>query len=132
MEQGQSSKNKKGKKKLGTNGGIFKPKFQVKCFNCDKKGHRSADCMLQKRKKDHEANVANEIARDVADINLSIVVSEVNLIGSNPKEWWLDTGATDMCAQTETCSLCSNRSLGRGSIWETLPILLLKVKARWS
>ncbi|PKI46841.1 hypothetical protein CRG98_032779 [Punica granatum] len=46
MEQGQSSKNKKGKKKLGRNGGIFKPKFQGKCFNCDKKGHRFADCRL--------------------------------------------------------------------------------------
>ncbi|PKI36259.1 hypothetical protein CRG98_043350 [Punica granatum] len=65
MEQGQSSKNKKGKKKLGMNRGIFKPKFQGKCFNCDKK--------------------------------------EVNLIGSNPKEWWLDTGATR--------HVCSNRDL---------------------
>ena len=27
-------------------------------------------------------------------MNLSAVVSEVNLIGSNPKEWWIDTGAT--------------------------------------
>ncbi|PKI57122.1 hypothetical protein CRG98_022486 [Punica granatum] len=62
MEQEQSSKNKKGKKKLGTNGGVFKPKFQGKCFNCDKKGHRSADYRLPKRKKDHEANVVNEMA----------------------------------------------------------------------
>ncbi|PKI57552.1 hypothetical protein CRG98_022023 [Punica granatum] len=103
MEQGQNSKNKKGKKKLGTNGGVFKPKFQGKCFDCDKKGHRSADCRLPKRKKDHEANVVNEMARDVADINLSVVVSEENLIGSNPKEWWLDTGATR--------HVCSNRDL---------------------
>ena len=28
------------------------------------------------------------------EISLSAVVSEVNLIGSNPKEWWIDTGAT--------------------------------------
>ena len=27
-------------------------------------------------------------------MNLSIVVSEVNLVGSNPREWWIDTGAT--------------------------------------
>ena len=27
-------------------------------------------------------------------MNLSIVVSEVNLVGSNPTEWWIDTGAT--------------------------------------
>ncbi|PKI76891.1 hypothetical protein CRG98_002678 [Punica granatum] len=94
MEQGQNSKNKKGKKKLGMNGGVSKPKFQGKCFNCDKKGHKSADCRLPKRKKDHEANIINEMARYVADINLSVVVSEVNLIGSNPNEWWLDTNAT--------------------------------------
>ncbi|PKI65480.1 hypothetical protein CRG98_014138 [Punica granatum] len=68
-----------------------------------KKGYRSVDCRLPKRKKDHEANVVNEMARDVADINLSAVVSEVNLIGSNPKEWWLDTGATR--------HVCSNRDL---------------------
>ncbi|PKI57989.1 hypothetical protein CRG98_021620 [Punica granatum] len=58
---------------------------------------------LPKRKKDHEANVVNEMARDVADINLFVVISEVNLIGSNPKEWWLDIGATR--------HVCSNRDL---------------------
>ena len=31
---------------------------------------------------------------DVSDMNLSAVVSEVNFIGSNTKEWWVDTGAT--------------------------------------
>ncbi|PKI79286.1 hypothetical protein CRG98_000300 [Punica granatum] len=66
MEQGQSSKNKKGKKKLRTNGGVFKPKFQGKCFNCDKKGHRSADCRLLEWKKDHEANMVNEMTRDMS------------------------------------------------------------------
>ncbi|PKI38298.1 hypothetical protein CRG98_041345 [Punica granatum] len=48
---------------------------------------RSADCRLLKKKKDREANIINEMVRDMADINLSVVVSEVNLIGSNPKEW---------------------------------------------
>ena len=27
-------------------------------------------------------------------MNLSTVVSKVNLVGSNPREWWIDTGAT--------------------------------------
>ena len=31
---------------------------------------------------------------DVSDMNLSAVVSEVNFIGSNTKEWWVDTGAS--------------------------------------
>ncbi|PKI64032.1 hypothetical protein CRG98_015564 [Punica granatum] len=68
-----------------------------------KKGHTSADCKLPKSKKDHEANMINEMARDVAGINLSAVVSEVNLIGSNPKQWWLDIGAPR--------HMCSNRDL---------------------
>ncbi|MCV5003948.1 hypothetical protein OFM39_30290, partial [Escherichia coli] len=31
---------------------------------------------------------------DVDDDEFVAVVSEVNLVDSNPKEWWLDTGAT--------------------------------------
>ena len=31
---------------------------------------------------------------DVSDKNLLVVVSEVNFIGSNTKEWWVDTRAT--------------------------------------
>ena len=27
-------------------------------------------------------------------MNFTAVISEVNLEGSNPKEWWIDTGAT--------------------------------------
>ena len=34
------------------------------------------------------------IPKDVSDINLTTVISEENLVGSNPKEWWIDTGAT--------------------------------------
>ena len=28
------------------------------------------------------------------NINLSAVISKVNLVGGNTKEWWVDTGAT--------------------------------------
>ena len=31
---------------------------------------------------------------DVSNMNLSAIVSKVNFIGSNTKEWWVDTGAT--------------------------------------
>ena len=31
---------------------------------------------------------------DVLDMNLSALVSEVNFIGINTKEWWVDTRAT--------------------------------------
>ncbi|WKA09039.1 hypothetical protein VitviT2T_026717 [Vitis vinifera] len=100
VEHGQSSKaktnNNKGKgSKLGPKGGISKkPKFQGKCFNCGKQGHKSVDCRLPKKNKPKEANVIDDITKNVFDIDLTAVVSEVNLVGSNPKEWWIDTGAT--------------------------------------
>ena len=45
-------KNKKNKK-LGPKGGISKKqtKFQGKCFNCDKMGHKASDCKLPKKKR---------------------------------------------------------------------------------
>ena len=35
----------------------------------------------------------DNIFNGVDDINLSVVISEANLV-ENPKEWWVDTGAT--------------------------------------
>ena len=32
------------------------------------------------------------ITKDVFDIDLIVVISKVNLVGSNPKEWWINTG----------------------------------------
>ncbi|PON90873.1 Zinc finger, CCHC-type, partial [Trema orientale] len=91
VEHSQSSKSKKNKfgkgNKLGPKGGISKKqKFQGKCFNCDKIGHKASDCRLPKKKKKNEANIVDEITQDVSDIDLCAVVSEVNLVGSNPKE----------------------------------------------
>ena len=34
------------------------------------------------------------ITKDVSNIDLTVVISEVNLVGSNPKKLWIDTGAT--------------------------------------
>ena len=36
----------------------------------------------------------DDITQDVYDINLTIVISEENLVGSNPNEWWIDIGDT--------------------------------------
>ena len=79
VEQGQTSHNHK-KRKHNGNGPKQGPmkKFQGKCNVCNKQGHR--------------ANVTE--VDDVSDMKLSAVVSEVNFIGSNTKEWWVDTGAT--------------------------------------
>ena len=52
------------------------------------------DCRLPKRNKPKEANVVDGITKDVSKINLTAVIFEVNLVGSNPKEWWIDIGAT--------------------------------------
>ena len=98
VEHGQSSIGKKKfpsdkRSKLGPKGGISKkPKFQFqrKCYNCGKTGHRASECRLpqKKFKKNQEANMTevDYISRDVSDINLSAVVSKVNLVGSNPRE----------------------------------------------
>ena len=88
--------NNKGKDtKLGPKGGVSKKlKFQGKCFNCGKQGHESIDYRLPKRNKQKEMNVVDGVTKDVSDIDLIAVIFEVNLVGSNPKEWWIDTGAT--------------------------------------
>ncbi|KAL8089042.1 hypothetical protein AgCh_038706 [Apium graveolens] len=99
VEHAQSSKPKKTNSskgaKLAPKGGISKSKFQGKCYNCDKVGHRSSDCKMPKKpNKKKEVNMVENISKEVGDIDLCATVSEVNLVGSNPCEWWTDTGAT--------------------------------------
>ena len=38
--------------------------------------------------------MVDDISKDVFDSDLIAVIFKVNLVGSNPKEWWIDTGAT--------------------------------------
>ena len=100
VEHGQSSKFKKNNSGKGTKlapmGGISKQsKFQGKCYNCDKMGHRSYDCRKPKKPyKKKEANMVDGICNEPSDIDLCATVSEVNLVGSNSREWWIDTRAT--------------------------------------
>ncbi|XP_048320146.2 secreted RxLR effector protein 161-like [Ziziphus jujuba] len=65
-------------------------------------GQRATECRLSKRKR-NQAQVMEDITQEVDDIDLSAVISEVNLVGSNPKEWWIYTGATR--------HVCSDRSM---------------------
>nr|XP_048317933.1 uncharacterized protein LOC125418444 [Ziziphus jujuba var. spinosa] len=103
MEYGNSFKNKKKPEKnskVGPKGGISKKaKFQGKYFDYDKMGHRAADCRLSKRKRNIGTKMMEHITREIDEIDLSVVVCEVNLVGSNPREWWIDTGTTrHVCA----------------------------------
>lgn len=41
---------------------------------------------MKNKNKKHETNVVDNITQDVSDISLCAVVSEVNLVGSNPKK----------------------------------------------
>ncbi|KAA3461329.1 ankyrin repeat-containing protein [Gossypium australe] len=41
-----------------------------------------------------KANVVEEISKEVSDMDLYAMISEVNMINSHPREWWLDTCAT--------------------------------------
>ncbi|XP_057505591.1 uncharacterized protein LOC130788903 [Actinidia eriantha] len=40
------------------------------------------------------AHMTEIITEGVDDINISAIVSKVNMVGSNLQEWWIDTGAT--------------------------------------
>ena len=98
VKQGQTSHNNKKRKHSGNDPkqGPTK-KFQGKCYVCNKQGHRTKDCHSRKdqgnqKKKCPQSNVTE--VDEVSDINLSAVVSEVNFVGSNTKELWVDTGAT--------------------------------------
>ena len=47
------------------------------------------------------------------DIDLTTVIFEVNLVGSNPKEWWIDTGATrHMCYDKRMFSIFEPIEIG--------------------
>ena len=111
MEEGQTSHNNK-KRKHNGNGPKQGPtkKFQGKCYVCNKQGHRAKDCHSRKdqgnpKKKRLQVNVTevDGLLGDVSDMNLSAIVSVVNFIGSNTKEWWVDTRAT--------CHVCSDKTM---------------------
>jgi len=70
VEHAQSSKPKKANSgkgaKLAPKGGISKSKFQGKCYNCDKVGHRSSDCKKPKKpNKKKEANIVDNISKEM-------------------------------------------------------------------
>ena len=66
---------------------------------CGKMGHRAKDCHKrqdQGTKKGSQANITEveNLSKDVDDIDLSTVISGVNLVEGDTKEQWMDTGST--------------------------------------
>lgn len=94
MEHGQGSKNKKGKyqgSKLGPKGGISKkPRFEGKCYNCDKTGHKSVDCNKPRRNKKKEANLIEAVTQEVADMNLCCMISDDSMEKVSDYDWGLN------------------------------------------
>ncbi|CAA0819356.1 Unknown protein, partial [Striga hermonthica] len=80
-------------------------KFKGNCYNCGKSWHLTKDCRLPKKGKD-SAHIAEDksIPIDLSELDLTVVVQEVNLV-NNPREWWVDTGATrHICADRDMFS----------------------------
>ncbi|XP_047320211.1 uncharacterized protein LOC124924182 [Impatiens glandulifera] len=110
---------------LNPKGGISK-KFTGKCFNCNGMGHRSSDCKKPRRVR--EAN----LTQGLSDMDLCAMISEVNLVGSNPRELWVDTGATrHVCSNKEVFSSLEEVKNGESCSWGILPLLTYKVKEKW-
>ncbi|KAG8493357.1 hypothetical protein CXB51_010932 [Gossypium anomalum] len=82
-----------------------KHKFQEKYLNCNNMGHKSSDCRIPKKVRLNKANDMEEISMEVSDMDLCVVMFEVNMIDSNLREWWLDTGATHhICCNKDSFS----------------------------
>ncbi|GAA0187045.1 hypothetical protein LIER_34333 [Lithospermum erythrorhizon] len=63
------------------------------CYTYNKKGHESFECK-QPKKFTSGGNFFNVVTKGLRDVTLSDVISEVNLVDSNSKEWWIDIGTT--------------------------------------
>nr|XP_009758309.1 PREDICTED: uncharacterized protein LOC104211015 [Nicotiana sylvestris] len=90
---------KKRKKPSGPKSYPNKKKLKGNCHNYENLGHKAAECRVpNKEKKKGQANMVK--TNNYID-DLCTMLSECNLV-RNPKEWWIDSGATrDVCVVRE-------------------------------
>ena len=71
--------------------------------------------------------------KDVSNIDLTTMIFEVNLVGSNPKEWWIDIGATfHVCLDKKMFSTFDPIEIGKRCSWGTRPPLKSRAKEKCS
>ncbi|XP_070003692.1 uncharacterized protein [Nicotiana sylvestris] len=114
-----TSQNKRKRKQAsGLKSNPSKKRFNGNCYNCGKAAHKSTECCaLKKHKKKGQANMI-EKHEDIDD--LCAMLSECKLVG-NPKEWWIDSGATrHVCAVWEAFATYAPIGPERLFLWEML------------
>lgn len=86
-------------------------KFAEKYYNCNKTGQKLSKCRLLRKNK--EANVVESLSKEVRDIDLCAVVSEVNVVALKPTEWWYATGASrHICCDKSSFALLTMKNNG--------------------
>ena len=77
--------------------------------------------------------MVDNITKDVFENNLTIVISEVNLVGSNPKERWVDIGDTrHLCSDKKMFSTFDPTEIGeKVFMGGTRQPLKLRAKEKW-
>ncbi|CAA7024492.1 unnamed protein product [Microthlaspi erraticum] len=65
-------------------------KFKWKCHKCGKMGHKANVCRSKAGPSEDKGKSQAHLTED----DLCAVVTEVNNVEDNPREWWYDTGAT--------------------------------------
>ncbi|XP_019252678.1 PREDICTED: uncharacterized protein LOC109231473 [Nicotiana attenuata] len=88
--------------------------------------NKAAECRAPK--KDKKKSQANMIEKNDEIDDLCVMLSECNLVG-NPREWWIDSGATrDVCANKELFTYYAPAGPNETVLWQ-IP-LLQKLKER--
>ncbi|XP_070014514.1 uncharacterized protein [Nicotiana sylvestris] len=87
----EASTSKKRKKPSGSKNYPSKKRFKGNFHNCGKAGHKATE--YRAPKKDKKKSQANMIEKNDEIDDQCAMFSECNLVG-NPREWWIDSGAT--------------------------------------